>query len=125
MLEKIELLKGKIGKPYQMFDVDKNYCGCFYPIYEIYPHLPHFPLPNADPADNWDYGMEKILENAYEINEEYLLPGDVIVTKFNNELHVALYIGDNRIIHVFRNHTLQISRVKLFKNLPVKYFRIK
>jgi len=125
MLEKIEILKGKVGTSYQMFFEDGNYCGCFFPIYEVFPNLPRFPLPSANPEDNWDYGMDKIFKSAFEIKKEDLQSGDILVTKFNNELHVALYIGSQRIIHVFRGHSLCISRTYFFKNLLVRYFRIK
>ena len=122
MIEKINELKSKVGTPYQMFDENKNYIGCFYPIYYIYPHLPRYPLPSDNHQANYRYGMAKILQSAKEIQEKDLQAGDVVACKFNNELHVALYIGDQRIIHVFRGHTLQISRLKILKDY--KCFRV-
>ena len=123
MIEKINELKSKVGTPYQMFDENKNYIGCFYPIYFVYPNLPRYPLPSDNHQANYHYGMAKILQSAKEIQEKDLQAGDVVACKFNNELHVALYIGEQRIIHVFRGHTLQISRLKILKDY--KCFRVR
>lgn len=124
--DKIYNLLKKVGTPYEMFFKGTHYYkGCFMPVYYIFPHLPRFPLPTENPADSWDYGMQNILSQAYEIKREDVKPGDVLVTKFKNELHVALVIDPFRIIHVFRDHTLQISRINMFKSRLVKFFRVK
>jgi hypothetical protein len=49
--------------------------------------------------------------------------GDLIVTRFNDELHVAVFLQFGKIIHVFRGHSLQIGRLKMFKDFKV--FRVK
>lgn len=124
MINKINELKKQVGKKYEMFFPDKTYMGCFFPVYFINPELPRFPLPTADPADNWDYGIDLIQKHCTEITKNEIQPGDMLVTRFRKELHVALYIGNHRIIHVFREHSLQISRVDFFKEKTVKWFRI-
>lgn len=125
MKNKIQALKSKVGTPYKLSYEDNNYCGCFFPIFEVFPHLPKYPLPTQNPQDNWDYGMNRILENAFEIQPEEIKAGDVLATKFKNELHVALILDKFNIIHVFKDHSLQISRINMFKSRLCKFFRIK
>lgn len=126
MQKKINELKKLVGKPYKMFFEDGNYCGCFFPIYEVYPDLPRHPLFSENMADNWDYGINLILESAYEIPSEEVKAGDVLVTKYRKELHVALCIGEGKIIQVFRDRTLEISRAQnCFRERFVKYFRLR
>jgi hypothetical protein len=108
-----------------MFYDDGNYCGCFYPIFEVFPNLQKYPLPVKNPEENWDYGMELINKHAFEIQEKDIKTGDVLVTKFKNELHIALILDKFKIIHVFRDHTLQISKINMFKSRLCKYFRVK
>jgi len=126
MINKINELKKEIGRPYQMFweNTENLYQGCFYPIYKVFQNIPLFPLPTADPADNWDYGIDLIQKHCTEITKEEIQAGDMLVTKFRKELHVALYIGEQRIIHVFREHTLRISKVDYFDKHLVKWYRI-
>ena len=49
--------------------------------------------------------------------------GDIITTRFRDELHVAIYYEFGKIIHVFKDHTLQIGRLKMFSNYQC--FRVK
>jgi len=127
MQEKIEKLINKVGTSYQMFYEDGNYLGCFFPVYEVYPHLPKFPLPDTDlkKPKNFDFGIARMLENMDEIKEESLQLGDILATRYNDELHVALYLGKGKFIHVFRDHTLQINSINFFKKDRVRYFRVK
>lgn len=125
MINKINDLKKEVGRKYEMFFEDGNYQGCFFPFYFVFIDIPKFPLPTADPADNWDYGIDLIKKHCIEISKDEIQPGDMLVTRFKKELHVALYIGDERIIHVFRDNSLQISRVQMFRELLTKWYRIK
>jgi len=123
--QKINDLKKKVGTAYSMFFPDGNYCGCFFPIYEVYNFLPKYPLPSADPADNWDYGIDLINKHAIEIEKNEVRAGDVFVTRFRKELHVGLCIDGGKIIHVFKDNSLEISRINnYFKDKYIKYFRV-
>jgi hypothetical protein len=126
--QKINDLKKQVGKPYEMFweNSENLYQGCFYPIYAIYPHLPKYPLFADNMADNWDYGIDLIQKHAYEIDKSEVRLGDVMVTRFRKELHVAICLGGGKIIHVFKDHTLEISRIQnYFKDRLIKYYRVK
>ena len=125
MINKINELKKQIGKPYQMFweGSENLYQGCFYPIYYIYDYLPKYPLYSEHMADNWDYGINLIEKHCFEVKKDEVKAGDMLVTKFRNELHVALAIDESRIIHVFKDHTLQINRRDFFKERLVKWYR--
>lgn len=125
MLERIKDLIKKVGTPYEMFYPCGSYCGCFFPIYEVFPNLPKFKLPTEDPANSYDYGMEKIYENAVPVEKMELIAGDVIVSRFNNELHVALYINSDRIIHVFKNNKLRINRLRVLEKSITGFVRVK
>lgn len=127
MLEKrIDDLIKKVGTPYEMFFPDKiSYKGCFFPVYEVFPDLPKFPLPSDNPEDNFDYGMDKIRQNATEIEEKDLQVGDLVAGLFNNELHVALYLGKGKIIHVFKDHNLRINRLELLRKGIKGFYRFK
>ena len=109
-----ELLK-QVGRPYKMFNDDGTYQGCFYPIQFLYPDKPRYKLRTRDNDKNYFYGLKKIKEHCKEINPEELQKGDIIVTRFRDELHVAVFYEYGKIIHVFRDHTLQISRLKIFR----------
>lgn len=117
-----ELLK-QIGKPYEMFFSDGNYQGCFYPVYFLYPHLPHYPLPSDDNSKNYRYGINLITKHFDRIKKEELQKGDLIATMYNNELHVAIYLEHQKVIHVFRGHELQLGRLKMFNDYLC--FRVK
>ena len=128
MFEKrLQEVKSLVGEPYEMFfeGEDKHYKGCFAPVYILYPHLPKYPLPGADPENNFDYGMVKILKNAYPIEKKDIRAGDVLVTRYKNELHVALMVDRFNLIHVFRNHTAQINKLSFFKKEKIRFYRVK
>lgn len=109
-------LLAQVGRPYQMFNDDGTYQGCFYPVQFLYPDKPKYMLRSENDDKNYFYGIEKIRSHCTEIEPENLQKGDIIVTRFKNELHVAIYFEFGKIIHVFRDNSLQIGRLKMFKN---------
>lgn len=110
-----DLLK-EVGRPYQMFNEDKTYQGCFYPVQFLYPDKPRYKLRSNDDDKNFFYGIAKIKKHCTEISAEELKEGDIIATRFKDELHVAVYWKYGKIIHVFKDHTLQVGRLKMFKD---------
>ena len=122
-MNNIEELLKQIGKPYQMFNEDGTYQGCFYPVQFLYPDKPRYKLRSNNDDKNFWYGIAKIRRHCDEITPEELQEGDIIATRFRDELHVAVYYQDGRIIHVFKDHTLQLGRLKMFKNFQC--FRVK
>lgn len=116
-----ELLK-KIGEPYKMFFDDGNYCGCFEPLYFLYPNHAHFPLPSENHRKNYVYGMRLLRQFCDEIPKNELRAGDIIATLYKGELHVGIFYEFNKLIHVFKGHSLQIGRLSLFDNY--KCFRV-
>lgn len=110
-----DLLK-EVGRPYQMFNEDETYQGCFYPVQFLYPDKPRYRLRSSDDDKNFFYGIAKIKKHCTEISAEELKEGDIIATRFKDELHVAIYWQYGKIIHVFKDHTLQIGRLKMFKD---------
>ena len=116
MEEKIKELLGQVGRPYQMFNDDGTYQGCFYPVQFLYPDKPRYTLRSKNDDQNYYYGIEKIKQHCKEISPAELEAGDIIATRFKNELHVAVYFEYGKIIHVFKDHTLQIGRLKMFKD---------
>jgi len=109
-------LLAKVGRPYQMFNDDGTYQGCFYPVQFLYPDKPKYKLRSVNDDENYFYGIDKIKLNCTEIAPDNLEKGDIVVTRFRNELHVAIYFEFGKIIHVFRDNSLQIGRLKMFKN---------
>ncbi len=110
-----DLLK-EVGRPYQMFNEDETYQGCFYPVQFLYPDKPRYKLRSNDDDKNFFYGIAKIKKHCTEITAEELKEGDIIATRFRDELHVAVYWEYGKIIHVFKDHTLQVGRLKMFKD---------
>lgn len=119
MDEKIKLLLGQVGRPYQMFNEDGTYQGCFYPVQFLYPQKPRYKLRSVDDEKNYFYGLSKIKKHCDEIDPADIMAGDIIVTRYKDELHVAIYWQFGKIIHVFKNHTLQIGRLKMFKEFSI------
>lgn len=117
-----DLLK-EVGRPYQMFNEDETYQGCFYPVQFLYPDKPRYKLRSNDDDKNFFYGIAKIKKHCTEISAEELKEGDIIATRFKDELHVAIYWQYGKIIHVFKDHTLQVGRLKMFKDFQC--FRVK
>ena len=115
-------LLARVGRPYQMFNDDGTYQGCFYPVQFLYPDKPKYKLRSVNDDENYFYGIDKIQSNCTEIDPENLKKGDIVVTRFRNELHVAIYFEFGKIIHVFRDNSLQIGRLKMFKNF--RCFRV-
>lgn len=112
----------KVGRPYEMFNEDGTYQGCFYPVQFLYPDKPKYKLRSQNDDKNYFYGIKKIKEHCVQIDHDELRMGDIIVTRFRDELHVAVFYEFDKIIHVFKDHTLQISRLKYFKDY--KCFRV-
>lgn len=110
-----ELLK-KVGRPYEMFNDDGTYQGCFYPVQFLYPDKPKYKLRSTDDDKNYYYGMAKLKKHCQKIEKDELQKGDIIATRFRDELHVAVFYEFDKIIHVFKGHTLQIGRYKMFKD---------
>lgn len=116
MINRINEIINEVGKAYQMFNDDGTYQGCFYPIQRLYPDKPRYKLRSGDDDKNFFYGIAKIKKHCVEIQEDELRAGDIIATRFKDELHVALYLEYGKILHVFKDHTLQIGRLNLFKD---------
>jgi hypothetical protein len=125
MQDKINNLISKVGTKYEMFFEDGNYCGCFFPVYEVFTDLPHFPLPSEDPEKNLVYGLDLIKKYTDQITEDELQAGDIIACEFREELHVALYIGEGKIIHVFKGHDLRINKLDFIRKGLHGFFRVK
>ncbi len=121
-MEKFNELLKQVGRPYEMFNDDKTYQGCFYPVQFLYPDKPRYKLRSKDDDKNYFYGIAKLKQHCREIDREELQKGDIIATRFRNELHVAIYYEYDKIIHVFKDNTLQISRLKIFKD--IQCFRV-
>lgn len=119
----IEDLLKEVGRPYQMFNEDGTYQGCFYPVQFLYPEKPRYKMRSKDDDKNFFYGIAKIKEHCEEITPEELRKGDIIATRYKDELHVAIYYEFGKIIHVFKDHTMQLGRLKMFKNYQC--FRVK
>lgn len=122
-MSKIQELLKEVGKPYQMFNEDGTYQGCFYPVQFLYPEKPRYKLRSNNDDKNFWYGIAKIKRHCDEITPEELQEGDIIATRFRDELHVAVYYQDGRIIHVFKDHTLQLGRLRMFNDFQC--FRVK
>lgn len=121
--EKLLPLLEQIGRGYEMFNDDGTYQGCFYPVQVLYPDKPKYKLRSNDDDKNYFYGINKLRKHCIAINPDDLAAGDIIATRFRDELHVAIYYEFGKIIHVFKGHTLQIGRLKMFKNYLA--FRVK
>lgn len=122
-MNNIEELLKQVGKPYQMFNEDGTYQGCFYPVQFLYPEKPRYKLRSNNDDKNFWYGIAKIKRHCTEITQEELREGDIIATRFRDELHVAVYYQEGRIIHVFKDHTLQLGRLRMFQDFQC--FRVK
>lgn len=125
MEEKIKELLEQVGKPYEMFNKDGTYQGCFYPVQFLYPEKPRYKLRSNDDDKNYWYGLSKLRRHCESINASDLQAGDIIATRFKDELHVAIYFEYGKVIHVFKDHNLQIGRLKMFDKFNSLYFRVK
>lgn len=114
MDKKLQELIAHVGRPYEMLNEDETYQGCFYPVQFLYPEKPRYKMRSLDDDKNYLYGLSKIEKHCKKISEKELKPGDIIATKYKEELHVAVYLAYGKIIHVFKGHTLQIGRLKMF-----------
>lgn len=112
----IQKLVEQVGRPYEMFNKDGTYQGCFYPVQFLYPEKPRYKLRSKNDDKNYWYGLAKLKKHCKNITPEELEEGDIIATRFKDELHIAVYLEYGKIIHVFKDHTLQIGRLKMFKN---------
>lgn len=122
-MNNFDFLLTQVGRPYQMFNDDNTYQGCFYPVQVLYPDKPRYKLPSEDNTKNFLYGLARLRKHCTEIAKEELQKGDIIVCKFNDEMHVAVYWEYGKIIHVFKGHELFISKIDMLKN-DVSYWRV-
>ena len=122
-MENFTNLLKEVGRPYEMFNEDGTYQGCIYTEQILYPDKQRNKLRSNDDDKNYNYGLAKLKQHCEEISLDELKKGDIIATRFNDELHVAVFYEFDKIIHVFRGHTLQISRLKIFRN-KIRCFRV-
>ena len=121
--DRFKKLLGDIGRPYEMLNKDGSYQGCFYPVQVLYPDKPRYKMRSSDDDKNYLYGLEKIKKHCIQIKPDDLRKGDIIATKFKDELHVAVYWEYGKIIHVFREHELYIGKLDMFTRFLC--FRVK
>ena len=67
-----ELLK-QVGRPYEMFNEDGTYQGCFYPVQFLYPEKPRYKMR----SDNDDKKTSYVCEVEILDESEYLF-GSII-----------------------------------------------
>lgn len=118
-----EITKEYIGEPYVKFNDDGTYRGCFRPIQLLYPEKPRYKMRSENDDKNFYYGIAKIRKHCTEIQRNELRAGDIVATRFKDELHVALYLSYGKVLHVCRELTMRISKMDLFKG-ECKYFRM-
>lgn len=120
-MNNIEELLKQVGKPYQMLDKNGKYLGCFFPMYFLYPNIPKYTLTKAEDA-LYENCIDEFYKYCTEIEKEELKKGDLLAINFKNILHVAIYYEFGKIIHIFNGRTLEIARLKMFKDF--KCFRV-
>lgn len=111
----IKDLLQKIGKPYKDTNEDGTYQGCFYPMQVLYPDIRKYKLRFKTKEKIADFAMEKLKKYFYEIPPSELKTGDLIVANLKAGLHIAIYFEYGKIIHTFKDNSLQIGRLKMFK----------
>ena len=62
--EKILQLLKQVGRPYEMFNEDGTYQGCFYPVQFLYPQKPRYKLRSINDDKNYAYGLSKIKKHC-------------------------------------------------------------
>ena len=118
----LEKLTKTIGKKYQETDENGNYIGCFEPMYMLYPDIPRFQF--LQNVDYFSHSLEKIKETLKEIRKEEIKEGDIIVFKMPRKvLHIAVYIGNGKIIQTFKNSSMQINKVNLDSKRIIGVYR--
>lgn len=116
-----ELLK-HIGKPFKVLNDDGTLQGCTYPLQVLYGDKAKITVNVNDYENTYIIALKEILKYCIEIDRKDLKQGDIIITKFCNEVHCAIYYEFGKIIHTFKNNNLQIGRLNLFKDY--KCFRV-
>lgn len=122
--EKLDALLNQAGRPFQRDNEDGTYQGCFYPVQFLYPGKPRYVLDSNCIEDNFSFGLKMLEANTREIAYEDVRAGDIVAINLNGHLHVGIYWKFGKMIHVFENNNLQISRVKVFKKFETKYYRV-
>ena len=90
-MENFKEVLREVGRPYEMFNEDGTYQGGFYPVQKLYPDKPKYKLRSNNDDKNYFYGIAKLKKHCIEIKRGELQKGDIIATRFRNELHVAVY----------------------------------
>lgn len=112
----IKTLLKEIGKPYEQLNKDGTYQGCFYPMQVLYPEVRKYKLRYKTKEKIAEFALEKIKKYFFEIQPSELQTGDLIAAKLKTGLHIAVYFEYGKVIHIFKENTLQIGRLKMFKN---------
>ena len=120
--ERIEKLKKLIGTKYQRYDDNGNALGCTFPVYFLYPNLLHYKEAQNNKIETY---LKYLRENLIEVKKEDIQKGDIIVFQFPfDNLHFAVYIGNNEIIHVMNDDSLQICKLSFFMKKFKSAFRV-
>jgi cell wall-associated NlpC family hydrolase len=97
-----EAVTGELGRPYRWGGEDPDGFDCSGLVQFSYGEAG---IPVARTATDLEHQSRHIPLNQAR-------PGDVLFYEFNQGLHVAIYIGDGRMVHAPRTgETVKISRV--------------
>jgi hypothetical protein len=107
----LDVLKNNIGTINERQD-------CLYPVYLLYPDLNEYEVIQDE-----DYFNPIILQNFSPISIEELKDGDLIVLKFFNGYHFAIYKEKNQIYHCCAKFKLRISSLEKYQKNIIGCYR--
>lgn len=122
MDKKIKDLLQLVGTPYKAEFEDGTYCGCFEPAYFLYPELPRCKLPSDDKSEYFSYSFNIIDKMMTRIDNPQM--GDVVITRFANQLHCGIYYQYGKMIHVLKDRTLSIDKIENFNQRFLRYYKV-
>lgn len=119
-MDNIELAKILEGLPYREEDINGCYMGCLEPVYCFHKDLPRYKMPEGDFNR---FMLKKFKEHCKKVDISDIMGLDIIICKIENTLHVALYLGQGKIIEVYKGGKMRIDKVDLGDNRIVRVYR--
>lgn len=117
-----ELLK-YVGEPYQKLDANGKALGCMMPVYMLYPDIPRYDWPKED-KQFADKVLALLKRHGNPVKIEEIKSGDVVAIRaFFNFLHIAVYVGNDIVVHCSPDNNMESFRLSLVRRNVKGVFR--
>lgn len=115
-----------IGREYRQLDDNGLYEGCMFPLFYTFPKMKEMAQAIIGDAIDSENKIQRLLKSFMDpIDPKDIKPGDIVLIQHLNLTHVALYVGNYRLVHCSTAHSLMFSKYRFDDKRIGGVYRIK